>query len=160
MIRGFYVLFFVTFVNTRGLRHVCESCVCSGTYYNYPDNKVHGSNMGPTWVLSAPGGPHVGPMNLAIWVDCCAWYLDTMWYPERTLKRCLPCLTHHPSLLWDCRQYVLDKFPDSKVHGANMGPILSRQDPGGPHVGPMNFAIWVASTCWCVLRVLYLMEEA
>ena len=22
--------------------------------------------MGPTWVLSAPYGPHVGPMNLAI----------------------------------------------------------------------------------------------
>ena len=38
-----------------------------------------------------------------------------------------------------------DKFtyPDSKVHGANMGPIWGRQDPGGPHVGPMNFAIWV-----------------
>ena len=32
--------------------------------------------------------------------------------------------------------------PDSKVHGANMGPIWGRQDPGGPHVGPMNFAIW------------------
>ena len=32
----------------------------------YPDNKVHGAHMGPTWVLSAPGGPHVGPMNLAI----------------------------------------------------------------------------------------------
>ena len=32
-----------------------------------PDNKVHGANMGPTWVLSAPDGPHVGPMNLAIW---------------------------------------------------------------------------------------------
>ena len=31
-----------------------------------PDNKVHGANMGPTWVLSAPDGPHVGPMNLAI----------------------------------------------------------------------------------------------
>ena len=31
--------------------------------------------------------------------------------------------------------------PDSKVHGANMGPILGRQDPGGPHVDPMNFAI-------------------
>ena len=25
--------------------------------------------------------------------------------------------------------------PDSKVHGANMGPIWGRQDPGGPHVG-------------------------
>ena len=24
----------------------------------------------------------------------------------------------------------------------NMGPIWGRQDPGGPHVGPMNFAIW------------------
>ena len=31
-----------------------------------PDNKVHGANMGPTWVLSAPDGPHVGPMDLAI----------------------------------------------------------------------------------------------
>ena len=28
-----------------------------------PDSKVHWANMGPTWVLSAPDGPHVGPMN-------------------------------------------------------------------------------------------------
>ena len=26
---------------------------------NRPDSKVHRDNMGPTWVLSAPGGPHV-----------------------------------------------------------------------------------------------------
>ena len=32
--------------------------------------------------------------------------------------------------------------PDSKVRGASMGSIWGRQDPGGPHVGPMNFAIW------------------
>ena len=32
----------------------------------YPDNKVHGANMEPTWVLSAPDGPHVGPMSLDI----------------------------------------------------------------------------------------------
>ena len=32
--------------------------------------------------------------------------------------------------------------PDSKVHRANMGPIWGRQEPGGTHVGPMNFAIW------------------
>ena len=31
--------------------------------------------------------------------------------------------------------------PDSKVHGDNMGPIWGRQDPGGPNVGPMNFAV-------------------
>ena len=30
------------------------------------DNKVHGANMVPTWVLSAPDGPHVGPLNLAL----------------------------------------------------------------------------------------------
>ena len=36
--------------------------------------------------------------------------------------------------------------PDSKIHMANMGPIWGRQDPGGPHVGPMNFAIWGVST--------------
>ena len=31
-----------------------------------PDYKVHGVNVGPTWVLSAPGGPPVDPINLAI----------------------------------------------------------------------------------------------
>ena len=35
--------------------------------HHIPDNKVHGTNMGPTWVLSAPGGPHVGSMNIALW---------------------------------------------------------------------------------------------
>ena len=38
--------------------------------------------------------------------------------------------------------FTVSTTPDSKVHGANMGPIWGRQDPGGPHVGPMNFAIW------------------
>ena len=27
------------------------------------------------------------------------------------------------------------------AYGANMGPIWVPQDPGGPQVGPMNFAI-------------------
>ena len=31
-----------------------------------PDSKVPVAHMGSTWVLTAPGGPHVGPMNLAI----------------------------------------------------------------------------------------------
>ena len=41
-------------------------------------------------------------------------------------------------LLWRVSSY-----PDSKVHGANMGPIWGRQDPGGSHVGPMNSVVWV-----------------
>ena len=46
------------------------------------------------------------------------------------------------ALLWSfcCMAWT---YPDNKVHGANMGPIWGRQDPGRPHVGPMNFAIWV-----------------
>ena len=36
------------------------------TVWRYPDSQVHGANMGPTWVLSAPDGPHVSPINLAI----------------------------------------------------------------------------------------------
>ena len=43
--------------------------------------------------------------------------------------------------------------PDSKVHGANMRPIWGRQDPGGPHVGPMNFAIWGSSVSATHLKV-------
>ena len=48
----------------------CEFKIWSVLYLSQcstPDNKVHGTNMGPIWVLSAPGGPHAGPMNLAIW---------------------------------------------------------------------------------------------
>ena len=41
----------------------------------FPDSKVHGANMGPTWVLSAPGEPHVGLMNLAIWVTLRSYHM-------------------------------------------------------------------------------------
>ena len=45
-----------------------------------------------------------------------------------------------PRCVWSNVRTDIDL--DSKVHGANMGPIWGRQDPGGPHVGPMNLAIW------------------
>ena len=43
-----------------------------------PDSKVHGANMGPTWVLPAPDGPHVGPMQFAIRGD----FLATKWVKD------------------------------------------------------------------------------
>ena len=54
---------------------------------------------------------------------------------------------------WSGLQYGMygietEAYPDSKVHGANMGPIWDRQDPGEPHVGPMNFVIWVYGIKW------------
>ena len=33
------------------------------------------------------------------------------------------------------------QLPDSKVHVANMGPTWAPPAPGGPHGGPINFAI-------------------
>ena len=37
---------------------------------------------------------------------------------------------------------ILPMQRESKVHRANMGPTWGRQDPGGPHVGHLNLAIW------------------
>ena len=43
-----------------------------------PDSKVHGANMEPTWVLLAPGGPHVDHMNLAIRVSTIMYCLSNL----------------------------------------------------------------------------------
>ena len=51
-------IFIIIATSSRANNSLCHS--------NFPDSKVHGANMGPTWVLSSPGGPHVGPMNIAI----------------------------------------------------------------------------------------------
>ena len=46
---------------------LCHGNIGEIYHWHYiPDSKIHGANMGPTWVLLAPGGPHVGPLNLAI----------------------------------------------------------------------------------------------
>ena len=45
--------------------------------------------------------------------------------------------------------------PDSKVHGANMGPIWGRQHPGIPHIGPMKFAIWVMLSVTYKYTIIY-----
>ena len=59
-------------------------------FFECLDSKVHGANMGPTWVLSAPDGPYIGPMNLAIWNELRMKHLfyDVSFYVLR-------CLRHH-----------------------------------------------------------------
>ena len=59
-------------VNT-GINHSVATIACAINsvlphyyYYYYPDSKVHGANVGPTWVLSAPDWPHVGHIYLAL----------------------------------------------------------------------------------------------
>ena len=56
-----------TLVHYQGCR--CHDYMLRTSSAIISDNRVHGANMGPIWGRHGPGGPHVGPMNLAIWVD-------------------------------------------------------------------------------------------
>ena len=49
--------------------------------------------------------------------------------------------------------------PDSKVHGAIMGPVWGRQDPCRPHGGPMNFATWASmnTAIWWMLPIFHIL---
>ena len=55
---------------------------------------------------------------------------------------CLNTSTVHPTTYAHGSRKLWYVVPDSKVYGANMGPIWGRQDPCGPHVGSLNFVIW------------------
>ena len=51
-------------------------------------------------------------------------------------------------------------IPESKVYGATMGPTWGRQDPGGPHVGPMNLVIWDIPGLLSHIRMLFYVLSA
>ena len=83
--------------------------------------------------------------------------LVVSWIPTET--GIIPDLTKHKWVVtfsW-CHQRRYQSNPDSKVPGANVGPIWGRQDPGGPHVGPMNFAIWEPMTLFLQMCILLLL---
>ena len=64
--------------------------------------------MGPTWVLSAPGEPHVGPMNLVIRNALSAWRMEILnnyydwfgvivWYACLVSRQCMTNIWIHES---------------------------------------------------------------
>ena len=61
-----------------------------------PDTKDHGANMRPICVLSAPDGPHVGPMNLAI-REVTSQYTGCLTFEIYCRHGTLPCGS---SVLW------------------------------------------------------------
>ena len=65
-------------IETSGKRNISTGETVINPLALNPDSKIHGANMGPTWVLSAPDGPHVGPMHLAIRVVRCDGDFKTM----------------------------------------------------------------------------------
>ena len=54
---------------------------------HYGDSKGKGANMGPTWVLTAPDGPHVGHLKLAIRVGTFGW----IWARSAEVPNCFSC---------------------------------------------------------------------
>ena len=54
-----------------------EVAGCYRRFGMFPDNKVHGVNMGPTWGQQDPGGSHLGHANLAIWVSLSALSIES-----------------------------------------------------------------------------------
>ena len=65
----FWYIFCKIYISQKDCAENAQNRQANGNFEKscyIPDSKVHGANMGPTWVLPSPGGPHVGPMNLAI----------------------------------------------------------------------------------------------
>ena len=68
---------------------------------NNTDSKVHVAPMGPAWVLSAPGGPNVGPMNFAIKEQ----FKSYVYIYKRTLK-CISLIHIKTNRQSDNRNYI------------------------------------------------------
>ena len=81
--------------------------------------------------------------NLCVWQD---GLMHTNIHGHGLMIKCCRFEWHHPvnkvySKIIESWSSFEETIPDSKVHGAIMGPIWGRQDPDRPHVGPMNLAI-------------------
>ena len=77
---------------------------------NLPDSKVHGANMGPTWVLLAPDGPHVAPMNLAIRVTHGSYFVFLVHQSFALLALC-------------------DGNPSEQADSPHKGPVMCKVCP-------------------------------
>ena len=97
MYENYYILVRISLVFWFTIAQSTKNAIIGSD--NGPDNKVHGANMGPTWVLSAPDGPHAGPMNLAV------RELGTEWVTSHYLNQCQPRL-HRWTLLSSAVLYM------------------------------------------------------
>ena len=73
------------------LRTATNYCI-AGAIVIFPDSKIHGANVGPTWGHKDPGGPHVGHTNLVIWVVAIIW-----------ISRPFKYISHSRNLSFICR---------------------------------------------------------
>ena len=98
-----------------------------------------GTEQMPSHYFSRSVSPYIVPR--VQWINS---HVDCQWKDLFTGFEMPPWC--HLATIWKNNNFVVsllffDGFPNGNVHGANMGSIWGRQDPGGPHVGPMNLAI-------------------
>ena len=101
-------------------------------FINNPDSKVHGANIRPTWVLLAPDGPHVGPMNLAIRESI---ILTHMAYPGASyLHWLMLSLIDMMTLLW-CNPIKCKLWMSIPLYWSDIYELLL----AGLHIAYVNF---------------------
>ena len=87
---------------------------------------------------------HSNMANESLWCPSLGTYANAIHFTIGWCKRQITLYERYaPRCLLMRSQFSIT--PDSRAHGANIGPIWGRQDPGGPYVGPINFAIWDCS---------------
>ena len=101
------------------------------------------SSMGSRNVDKPLYKPMIIHLGTQLWGSRSGWQYLVIWSKLRT-QICISTCTKKTREFWwiwwiarwsqnpgYCWHICLT--PDSKVHGANMGPIWGQQDPGGPH---------------------------
>ena len=88
----------------------------------YPDSKVHRTNMGPTWDRQDPGGPHVGHMKRHEWL----WWMRyihscfpglLLWYQASRLVSCFSEVTLKDTGQIDkCKPHWTTRIHESYVY--------------------------------------------
>ena len=107
---------------------------CQQAFLMITHNIGSGNGLVPSHNKPLPK-PMLTKIYVAIW---CHYMLQVHFKMNELTNQ----LTQCPNKILPLGFRDIQRVPDSKVHRANMGPISGRQDPGSPHVGPMNFAIW------------------
>ena len=111
-----------------------------------PDHKVQGANMGPTWVLSAQDGLHVGPTNLAIreyivifttyqhWIS---WLLGSFFLEDKNhWSMTAHVLATHITMTSYERHVVSNHRPFDCLFNGLCGPSSNKHQ--SPHYWPVN----------------------
>ena len=98
-----------------------------------------------SWVNNHEGGDlrrHRVHYDVILMCSLCQFYWQTVIVRCQEIGVLWSQIIPHFNCTWDILIRVVNDSLDIKVHGVNMGPTWGRQDPGGPHVGHRNLAIW------------------